>query len=42
MTSRRTSADQHKARRSSPQRIILTLLGLLLIFAFILSMFSTY
>jgi hypothetical protein len=40
MTSRRTSADQHKARRSSPQRIIFTVIGLLVIFAFILGMLS--
>jgi hypothetical protein len=41
MTSRRTSASTRKSRRASPQQIIITVVGLLVIFAFILGMLST-
>jgi len=38
MSSRRTSASQRKSRRVSPQQIVFTVIGLLVIFTFILSM----
>jgi hypothetical protein len=41
MANRRTSSPQRRARRASPQQIIFTVIGLLVIFAFILSMLST-
>jgi hypothetical protein len=41
MTSRRTPASTRKARRASPQQIIFTVIGLLVIFAFILGMLSS-
>jgi len=41
MTSRRTSATQRRARRASLQQIVFAVIGLLVIFAFILSMLTT-
>jgi hypothetical protein len=41
MSSRRPSAAQRRTRRASPQQIIFTAIGLLVIVAFILGMLST-
>jgi hypothetical protein len=41
MTSRRSSTPQRKARRASPQQIVFTVIGLLVIVAFILGMLSS-
>jgi hypothetical protein len=38
MTSRRSSTPPRKARRASPQQMVLTVIGLLVILSFIFSM----
>jgi hypothetical protein len=42
MTTRRSSSSQRKGRRVDPRQLIFTLIGLLVIVAFILGMLQSY